>query len=114
VDAVTVVDLGTEQGGLTICGRQQDGMWSFRSNGQSIALDDNDDQEWRQWTTKPVADLNSLLPTEWPMFLPIKIHPGFREWFRERYTTARGVLPGHPKRSQARHQGREWQRLLGD
>jgi hypothetical protein len=112
VDAITVAHLGVEGGGLTIYGRELDGTWSFWASGQTIALDDNDDEEWREWTTEPVADLNSLLPAEWPLFFPIEIHPGFRKWFWVQYASAREALPDDLKQNQARHQDRPWKQLL--
>ena len=85
MNTLLVVEMGVEGGGATIYGRQEDGIWSFWQEGSSMGLDEYDDEEWRSWESKPVADLSLALPDEWPLFCPIKIAPEFLEWFRENY-----------------------------
>ena len=62
MDQITVADLGVEGGGLTIYRKQAEGSWSFWTKGSPIALDENDDEDWRYWTTDPVADLSPSFP----------------------------------------------------
>ena len=75
-------------------------------------MDENDDEEWRSWESKPVDDLSLALPDEWPLFFPIKIAPEFLDWFRENYEIAcsrqRKDLIVH----QQEYPHREWMRLL--
>ena len=58
MDQITVANLGVKRGGLTIYRKQAGGSWSFCTEGSSIALDERDDEEWRSWTTEPVAHLS--------------------------------------------------------
>ncbi len=112
MDQITVADLGVEGGGLTIYGRQEVGSWVFWTEGSSIAMDENDVDEWRSWTTEPVADLNSLLPAEWPLFFPMEIHPEFKGWFRDRYEMACSMLRTDLREHHIAHLGKEWRRVL--
>jgi hypothetical protein len=112
MDQITVADLGLEGGGLTIHGRQEGGSWVFWTAGSSIALDENDDEKWRYWTTEQVADLNSVLPAEWPLFFPMEIHPEFRGWFRDHYEKACRTLREDLKKYQIKHPGNEWRGIL--
>ncbi len=112
MDKITVADLGVEGGGLTIYGKQAGVSWSFWTEGTSMALDENDDEEWRSWTTEPVADLNSVLPADWPLFYPTKIHPEFRGWFRDHYEMACSMLRADLREHQIAHLGNVWNEII--
>ena len=70
------------------------------------------DDEWRFWTTEPVADLSSLLPTEWPRFFPVEIHPEFRDWFRVHYEKACSMMSEDIKKYHLAYMDHKWRRLL--
>ena len=93
VDKLLVAEIGVEGGGLSIYGREDEGSWSFWSEGSSMDLDENDDEVWRSWSTDPVADLALVVPREWPLFYPMTIRPDFTGWFRDHYEEARSLLP---------------------
>jgi len=112
MDQITVADLGVEGGGLTIYGKQAEGSWSFWTKGSSIALDENDDEDWRYWTTDPVADLSSVLPTDWPLFYPMEIHPEFRGWFRDHYEMACSMLRADLREHQIAHLENVWKEII--
>jgi len=112
MDPITVAALGLEGGGLTIYGSPEGGSWVFWTKGSSIAMDENDSEEWRYWTTEPVADLNSLLPAEWPLFYPMEIHPEFKGWFRGHYEKACSMLREDQRKYQIEHPGSEWREIL--
>ncbi len=112
MDQITVADLGLEGGGLTIYGSQEESSWVFWTKGSSIAMDENDDEEWRYWTTEPVADLNSVLPAEWPLFFPMEIHPEFRGWFRDHYEKACSMLRADLRQSQIAHLDNPWNEII--
>jgi hypothetical protein len=111
VDTV-VADLGLEGGGATIIGSLVDGHWLFWYKGSTIALDANDDEEWRYWSTKPSPDLSAALPAGWPLMYPIKLHPEFVGWFRDHYEAACACLREDLRTSQAEYTDRHWQRVF--
>ncbi len=112
MDKITVADIGVEGGGLTIYGKQAGSSWTFWTEGTSWGLDENDDEECRSWTTEPVADLNSVLPANWPLFFPVEIHPEFKGWFRDHYEKACSTLREDLKEHQIEHPGNEWRGIL--
>ena len=63
MEKIIAADLGLEGGGCTIYARQTDGVWWFWQEGSSMALDENDDEVWRSWSTEPVTDLIAALPS---------------------------------------------------
>jgi hypothetical protein len=113
MDKVIIADMGVEGGGITIYGGQSEGVWSFWTEGTSMDLDENDDEIWRSWSSEPVSSLDLLLPKEWPLFHPSKIHPDFVSWFREAYEKARATLPEHLRRSQDEHRHERWLKVFG-
>jgi hypothetical protein len=112
MEKITVADLGVEGGGLTMYGTRTGNSWSFWSEGTSIALDENDDEIWKTWSSEPVSDLHLVVPSNWPLFYPLKIHPAFRGWFRENYDKACSMLREDRKANQIKHQGAAWREEL--
>ena len=100
MDKVLIAEMGVEGGGITIFGRKSEGVWSFWTEGTSMDLDENDDEVWRSWSSEPVSSLDLVLPKDWLMFYPLKIHPEFVDWFREAYEKARASLPEDHRRYQ--------------
>jgi hypothetical protein len=113
VDKVIIAQMGVEGGGITIYGSRSEGVWSFWTEGSSMELDDNDDEVWRSWTSEPVKSLDLVVPKDWPIFHPSKIHPDFVDWFRTTYDLARASMPEHERRSQEKHRHGHWLNLLG-
>ena len=113
MNKILIADIGVEGGGTTIFGSQTGGIWSYWTEGTSMDLDDNDDEVWRSWSSVPVSSLDLVVPAEWPMFYPSKIHPDFLEWFRANYAKARASMSQDERRSQESHRHGHWQELLG-
>ena len=60
-----IAKMGIAGGGCTIYGQQVGGGWSFWQGRTSMALDENLDEVWRQWTSEPIANLLDALPKTW-------------------------------------------------
>jgi hypothetical protein len=112
-DKVVIADIGVEGGGVTIYGSQLTGVWTFWTEGTSMDLHENDGEEWRSWSSKPVNSLDPVLPKEWPTFYPRKFHPGFVCWFRANYNHVRAQLPEDQRRYQNKHRRLHWMEILG-
>lgn len=106
-DPVIIARLGWEGGGVDILGASVNGRWQFWRQGSSMAMDENDLDEWRTWTSAPTEDLHAVVPDDWPLMLPIQVHLDFAEWFRSRYKEARERFPSQPRSTDER-----WQRAL--
>ena len=113
MDKVLIAEMGVEGGGTTIFGTQEDGVWSFWTLGTSMDLDEIDDEAWRSWSSEPVTSLDLVVPRDWPIFYPSKIHPDFVEWFRQAYEKARSSLPDDQRRYQAKHRHEHWLNVIG-
>ena len=113
MDKTVIADLGVEGGGITIYGRQTDGVWSFWTEGTSMDLDENDDEVWRFFSSEPVSSLDRVLPENWHRFYPVEIHPDFLDWFREAYKKARTSMPQEQRRYHDQHQHGRWLEVLG-
>jgi hypothetical protein len=110
---VLIAAIGIEGGGVTICGRLVDGVWTYWTKGSSMDLDERDDEVRRTWSSESLVSLDLVVPRDWPMFSPAEIHPDFVEWFRENYDKARALLPDDQRRSQDKHRHRRWLAVLG-
>jgi hypothetical protein len=110
MDKVVIAKLGVEGGGVTIFGHRVDGVWSFWQQGTAMYLDENDDEDWRSWTTEPVPELPLALPEEWSMMYPSEVHPEFVEQFRREYERC---LAMQDRGRAMRSQHERWQELLG-
>jgi hypothetical protein len=82
MDKIKVVELAVEGGGCTIFGQYSEGHWLFWEEGSSFGLGENDDEEVRSWKSEPTESLEEVLPTDWPYFNPVSVHPEFVSWFR--------------------------------
>jgi hypothetical protein len=112
MEKTLIASMGIEGGGATIYGRRSEGVWMFWTQGSTIDLDENDLDFWRSWSTEPVNSLDDVLPSEWPVFSPIEIHPDFLDWFREAYEKKRSELSVDKRRYQDNHVHERWSRIL--
>lgn len=108
MDKVVIVKMGFEGGGVTICGRQTDGVWSLWKEAVSMYFDENDEENWRCWSSDPVSELSELLPKEWWQMAPTKVHPEFVAPLPAEYERCLGAGGGNVPRF--RHE--RWRRLL--
>ena len=113
MDKVEIARMGVEGGGITIYGRNSEGVWTFWSEGTSMDLDENDDEIWRSWSPEPVSSLDLVVPKDWLMFHPSMIHPDFVGWFREAYERERSILPEGQRGYQDEHRHARWHEVLG-
>ena len=114
MDRVIVADLGVEGGGATIFGHIIGDRWVFRQGGSSIALDADDNEGWRTWESDSAADLSAVVPTNWPLMYPIKVHPEFVDWFRDHYEAARASLRDDLRAYQPRSSHGDWRKVFGE
>jgi len=111
-----VLELGVEGGGATIyrTAVASDG-WQFHVEGSSMFLDENDDEDWRSWTSEPVPTIRDALRSiaddgSWVFFHPISIHPEYRNDVWELAQEIASKLPA--ERSEMwENRNRHWQRL---
>ena len=109
-----VVELGVEGGGAAIY-RTPFGSdsWQFHIKGNSICLDDNDDEDWQFWQSKPVPTLEEALRAvsdEWVIFYPLMVHPDYHTEVWELALAAVSMLPEQLK-GNWQHSGENWQRI---
>ena len=113
MDKVLIAKMGFEGGGITIYGRQPEGAWSFWTEGSSIDLDENDHEVWSSWSSEPVSSLDLVVPRDWPVWHPVRIHPEFAGWFRANYDRVRAALPEDQRRYQGEWRHGPWVAVLG-
>jgi len=111
MDKVLVAELGVEDGGCSIYGRQADGSWSFWQEGSST--DFADEEFSRSWETEPVLDLGLAVPKEWTLYHVLKIDPEFVGWFRDHYEESKGHLDPSLREMQAEYIHPRWAEFLG-
>ena len=81
-------------------------------------LDENDDEDWRSWTSEPVPTIREALRSvaddgSWVFFRPISVHPDYRNVIWELAREIASRLPA--ERSEMwEDQNRHWQRLCLD
>jgi len=112
MDKLLIADIGVEGGGVQIFGKKSNSVWSFWSGGTSMDLDENEDEVWRSWSSKPVSSLDLVLPKDWVLFHPVEIHPDFLDWFRAAYDKGRASLPEDQRRYQDEHRHERWSEVL--
>jgi hypothetical protein len=123
-DKELVLDLGVEGGGATIFRTPfASGGWQFHVEGSSMYLDENDDEDWRGWSSKPVLSIEDAVRSisndgGWLFFYPISIHPDYRPAVWELVQATAGKLPNE-RRSMWKHRRADWQHqcqqgLVGD
>jgi hypothetical protein len=80
-DKELVLELGVEGGGATVFRTPLDsGGWQFHVEGNSLYLDENDDESWRSWHSQPVLSIEEALASvakdgSWFFFYPLTVHP---------------------------------------
>jgi hypothetical protein len=114
VDKVIIARLGLEGGGATIYGRVVEGQYVFWQDGSSIALDADDNEEWRTWESEAAADLSTVVPAKWPLMFPSDVHPAFVGWFRRHYEAARASLSEDERAYQSRSPHGYWREVFGE
>ncbi len=78
-----VLNIGCEGGGAEVYRTPlASGGFQFHVEGNSMFLDENDDEAWRDWKKEPVetiqAALRSISPDgSWIYFFPIMVHPEY-------------------------------------
>jgi hypothetical protein len=113
MNRVLIAAMGVEGGGVTIYRSHSQGVWKFWTEGTLIDLDENEDEVWSSWSSNPVSRLDDVLPKQWPVFHPVKIHPDFLDWFRAEYDKVRTSLFGDQRRYQEEHRHARWLEILG-
>ena len=79
-----VLELGLEGGGATIYRTAvASDCWQFYVEGSSMFLDENDDEDWRSWTSEPVPTIRDALRSivedgSWVLCYPISVHSEYR------------------------------------
>ncbi len=111
-----VLELGVEGGGAAIHRTTlASGGYQFHVEGNSLCLDENDDEEWRHWTTEPVGTVQHALRLIdkdglWILFYPISVHPEYRADVWHLVQELAVALPhAHGRRWKTRSQ--DWRRL---
>lgn len=112
MDKFVVAQLGLEGGSATIMGQFAEGRWKFWNEGTSIALDENFDEDWREWVTDPSEDLGAAVPSCWLVMAPMMIHPDFVGWFRDNYEAALAALKSSERDYVSRFRSEEWQQIF--
>lgn len=111
-----VLEIGVEGGGATIFRTPLDaGGWLFHVEGTSMCLDENDDEDWRSWTSEPVQTIREALRSvaadgSWVFFHPISVHPEYRNTVWELAQETVTNLP-EERRRMWKDRSRNWQRL---
>lgn len=113
MDRVVILDVGVEGGGTTIYGRCEAGGWVFWQEGSAMSLDDNDDEEWHNWSGEPVSELRAALPDEWYRMYPIEIHPEFKALIRTEFVRRTSGLVGEDGRAHRFFNREAWEDALG-
>ncbi len=108
----TIIRLCYEGGGITVFGREENGVWSYWHEGGAMQEDvDDEGNDWKYWTSEPVANLADALRGKWTMMSPGGIHPSFLSWFHEQYEIQRATLSeGQRGMQMDRHE--RWQEVF--
>ena len=115
----SVLELGVEGGGATIYRTPLGtGGWQFHVEGTSMYLDENDDEDWRSWTSEPVQTIQEALRSvaedgSWVFFHPISVHAEYRMIVWELVQETASQLP-QERRRMWQDRNRNWQRLCVD
>jgi hypothetical protein len=108
---ILIIRLAVEGGGAKVFGREVDGVWSYWHEGNSIQEEDDEDNDWKRWTSQPVANLADALPSIWVMMSPIELHPSFIGRFREQYEVQLAKLSAE-ERVMQKHRHGDWLEIL--
>jgi hypothetical protein len=113
MEKLLIAEIGVEGAGIWIYGSQSEGVWSFWTEGTSMDLDENDDEVWRSWSSEPERSLDLVVPHNWPIYYPSKIHPNFLDWFRANYDKVRASMPNDQHQYEDKHRHGHWLKVLG-
>jgi hypothetical protein len=114
-DKEMVLQLGVEGGGATIFRTPlASGGWQFHVEGSSIYLDENDDEDWRRWSSEPVLSIGEAMQSvaedgSWVMYYPMTIHPEYRIAVWELAQATASKLPDESSGMWKRRRA-DWQR----
>lgn len=108
-----VIRLAAEGGALEVFGRKEpDGSWSFIGRGTNLEIDDDGNDRVTVGGIPRCRDLSEIVPSQWIIFVPFKVHPELREWFRQRYAAAVAALPDYRRESHDKYRHHKWQALF--
>jgi hypothetical protein len=116
VEKEKVLEIGVEGGGATIFRTPlRTGGWQFHVEGTSMFLDENDDEDWRSWTSEPVNTIQEAMQSvardgSWVLFHPISVHPEYRNTVWELVQETEGKLP-EERRRKCKNRSENWQHL---
>lgn len=110
-----VLELGVEGGGATIYRTPLDaGGWQFHVEGSSMYLDENDDEDWRSWTSESGQIREALRSVakdgSWVLFYPMFVHSEYRMIVWKLVQEAASQLPEERHKMWERR-NHIWQRL---
>lgn len=108
-----VVRLLAEGAAVEAFGRKDaDGKWSFVGRGTSLEISDDGDETVTVGGVRRCSDLLEVLPPPWIKFIPMKVHPELREWFRQHYQSALGSLTEYERGRHLEYRHYKWQALF--
>ena len=114
--AELVLKLGWEGGGAAIHRTMlARGGYRFHVEGNTLWLDENDDEAWRRWTAEPVGTVQGALTSIdhhglWILLHPISIHPEYRAEVWQLVQELAVALP-HEYVGVWRTRSHDWRRL---
>jgi len=115
-DKETVLKLGIEGGGATVfCTSTASGSWAYHVEGNSMDMDENDDEVWRSWESPPYTSIKDAIQSiskdgEWVLFYPISVHPDYRANVWEMVQETAGNLRDHLKHLWNDQRREQWRR----
>jgi hypothetical protein len=108
-----VVRLLAEGGVIEVFGHKEpDGSWRFSARALSPELADERSDRVAVSGVRVFTDLADFLPPHWVRYLPTRIHPELRGWFRERYAATVASMPEWFQESHATYRHPKWQALF--
>lgn len=114
-----VLKIGVEGGGATIFRTPHaDGSWQFHVEGCGMYLDENDDEDWRYWSSEPVQTIQEALTEiaadgSWIYFHPNSVHTEYRNLVWELAQEIAGKMP-EENTEMWEKRNRHWRRLCLD
>lgn len=115
-DKEKVLKLGVEGGGATVFRTSiASGSWAFQVEGNSMDMDENDDEVWRSWESPAYTSIKEAIQSiskdgEWVLFYPISVHPEYRAAVWELVQETACNLRDHLKHLWNDRRREQWQR----
>ena len=115
MDKERVLAVGTEGGGASVFRTPLGtGVWQFHIEGTSIGMDDNDNEEWRSWQSKPFQTIEEAVRSisangDWLFFYPTSIHPDYRTAVWNLVQETLPILPDERRTRWAERMRDRWQ-----